>query len=85
VARLPLDWGLFVDPPMLWLQRWNFVARARLERELWEAFEAGRDIEAMVAESGRVAATDPAERLRHEVWQTTCPRIRRIEAMMRNR
>lgn len=50
-----------------------------------EAFEAGRDIEAMVAESGRVAATDPAERLRHEVWQTTCPRIRRIEAMMRNR
>lgn len=27
-------------------QRWGFIARARLERELWEAFERGEDLEA---------------------------------------
>ncbi|MFS6828264.1 hypothetical protein AAF143_16090 [Cyanobium sp. ATX-6F1] len=26
---------------MLWLKRWNFIERAKLERELWEAFERG--------------------------------------------
>ena len=34
-------------PPMAmeWLQRWNFIERARLERQLWEAFERGEDLD----------------------------------------
>ena len=28
-----------------WLQRWNFIERARLERELGDAFERGEPIE----------------------------------------
>ena len=76
---------------MLWLKRWNFIERARLERELWDAFEAGDDIEAMVeqlrgslaeAPAGTPAAADGAFRL--EVWETTRLRIRRIETLMRD-
>jgi hypothetical protein len=82
---------------MLWLQRWNFIARARLERELWDAFERGEDLEALLERlragladqgpddrpaSGRADSLGP---LRLEVWQATLPRIRRIEAMMRRR
>ncbi|CAK6699572.1 hypothetical protein VB734_04540 [Synechococcus sp. BA-124 BA4] len=76
---------------MLWLKRWNFIERARLERELWDAFEAGDDIEAMVEQlrsslaegppGGTPAAADAAFRL--EVWETTRVRIRRIETLMR--
>ncbi|CAK6686682.1 MULTISPECIES: hypothetical protein [unclassified Synechococcus] len=75
---------------MLWLKRWNFIERARLERELWDAFEAGDDIEAMVeqlrgslaeAPPGTPAAADGTFRL--EVWETTRLRIRRIETLMR--
>jgi hypothetical protein len=76
---------------MLWLKRWNFIERARLERELWDAFEAGDDIEAMVeqlrsslaqASPAAPAAADGAFRL--EVWETTRVRIRRIETLMRD-
>ena len=76
---------------MLWLKRWNFIERARLERELWDAFDAGDDIEAMVeqlrgslaeAPPGTPAAADGAFRL--EVWETTRVRIRRIETLMRD-
>ena len=35
---------------MLWLKRWNFIERAKLERELWDAFEAAADLEAKLAE-----------------------------------
>ena len=35
---------------MLWLKRWNFIERARLERELWDAFEAKQNPEAKLAE-----------------------------------
>ena len=74
---------------MLWLKRWNFIERAKLERQLWEAFERREDLEAMVeslrqsVKSGNAA--DPAEdRFRLEVWTTTLARIRKIEAMMKD-
>ena len=74
---------------MLWLKRWNFIERARLERELWDAFEAKEDIEAMVnALKARIEAMDPTDpeladqNFRLEVWITTMERIRKIETMM---
>lgn len=74
---------------MLWLKRWNFIERAKLERELWEAFERREDLEALVealrqrVDSG--STTDPADdRFRLEVWTTTLGRIRKIEAMMKD-
>jgi len=58
------------------LRRWNFIERARLERELWDAFQRGEPIEQLVEAC-------PAEQaFRREVWQTTLQRIRRIEALM---
>ncbi len=74
---------------MLWLKRWNFIERARLERELWDAFEAKNDIEAMVnGLKTQVDAADPGDpglgdqTFRLEVWQITLERIRKIEAIM---
>jgi hypothetical protein len=65
------------------LQRWNFIERARLERELWDAFERGEDLEALVASTDQEAGADSgAASLRREVWQQTLVRIRRIEAAM---
>jgi hypothetical protein len=76
---------------MIWLQRWNFIERARLERELWDAFERGEDLEPLVercrgeatgvagGEAGAMAA------FRLEVWEATLRRIRRIEALMKDR
>ncbi|MCP9849761.1 hypothetical protein [Cyanobium sp. Morenito 9A2] len=61
---------------MLWLKRWNFIERAKLERELWEAFERGETIEDLVA------ACPAGDGFRREVWTTTLVRIRRIEALM---
>lgn len=58
------------------LQRWNFIERARLERELWDAFERGEPIEQLVE------ACPADDAFRREVWQTTAQRIRRIEALM---
>jgi hypothetical protein len=69
---------------MLWLQRWNFIARARLERQLWEAFERGGDLEALVEATRQEAAVgDGTAAFRLEVWQQTLVRIRRIEAAMK--
>ena len=59
---------------MEWLQRWNFIERARLERELWDAFERGEPIEQLVEGC--------PEGFRREVWSTTLQRIRRIERTM---
>ena len=59
-----------------WLQRWNFIERARLERELWDAFERGEPIEQLVEQC------EPG--FRREVWSTTATRIRKIEQMMRD-
>ena len=85
----PVDRSLYGCVLMLWLKRWNFIERARLERELWDAFEAKEDIEAMVnalkARIEAMDATDPElgdQNFRLEVWITTMERIRKIEAMM---
>ncbi|MCP9785115.1 hypothetical protein [Cyanobium sp. N5-Cardenillas] len=68
---------------MSWLQRWNFIERARIERQLWEAFERREDLEALVEECrGAVAAGDRQRAFQLEVWQTTLQRIRKIETLM---
>lgn len=59
-----------------WLQRFNFIERARLERELWDAFERGEPIEQLVEQC------QPG--FRREVWATTAQRIRKIETLMRD-
>ena len=56
------------------LQRWNFIERARLERQLWEAFERKEDLEALVENC------PPG--FQNEVWTTTLQRLRKIERMM---
>jgi hypothetical protein len=61
-------------PLAQWLQRWNFIERARLERELWDAFERGEAIEQLVEQC------EPG--FRREVWGITALRIRKIEQMM---
>jgi hypothetical protein len=43
-----------------WLQRWNFIERARLERQLWEAFERGEDLEALVEGCRQAVASGKA-------------------------
>jgi hypothetical protein len=60
----------------VFLQRWNFIERARLERQLWDAFERGDDLDALLASE--------APGFRQEVWTTTLVRIRRIELLMRD-
>ncbi|MEO1003737.1 MAG: hypothetical protein AAFX65_11580 [Cyanobacteria bacterium J06638_7] len=68
-----------------WLQRWNFIERARVERLLWDAFERGEPIEQLVQQcAGAVAAGDRSQAFQLEVWTTTLKRIRRIEALMRD-
>ncbi len=68
-----------------WLQRWNFIERAKLERQLWEAFERGENIEALVAECrSTVEVGDTSRSFQLDVWQVTLQRIRKIETMMRN-
>lgn len=70
---------------MAWLQRFNFIARARLERELWDAFERGDDLEALLEQAAEAARTgDDTNRFRLEVWQSTLVRIRKIETLMRD-
>ena len=65
------------------LQRWNFIERARHERSLWEAFEQGQDIDALVEQCrAAVAAGEQARSFELEVWTTTLGRIRKIERMM---
>ena len=70
-------------PP--WLQRWNFIERARLERQLWEAFERGDDLDALVeACRQEVAGGATTLSLQLEIWEATLVRIRRIDQMMRD-
>lgn len=72
---------------MQWIQRWNFIARARLERELWDAFERGEDLEALVERCRRevTEGVAGADAFRLEVWETSLRRIRKIEAVMADR
>jgi hypothetical protein len=66
-------------------QRWNFIERARLERQLWESFERGEDLEALVEGCREaVEAGDRSRAFQLEVWTFTLARIRRIERMMRD-
>jgi hypothetical protein len=70
-------------PP--WLQRWNFIERAKLERELWDAFEGGADLDALVADCrAAVEAGDTSRCFQLEVWDVTLKRLRRIETLMRD-
>jgi hypothetical protein len=70
---------------MSFFQRWNFIERARLERQLWEAFERGDDLEAMVQDCrAAVEAGDRQRSFQLEVWTFTLARIRRIERLMHN-
>jgi len=70
-------------PP--WLQRWNFIDRAKLESQLWDAFERGENIEELVAECrSAVDGGDGMRRFQLEVWQVTLQRIRRLETLMSN-
>ena len=67
-----------------WLQRWNFIERARHERTLWDAFERGEPIEQQVEQCrAAVEAGDQSRAFELEVWTTTLVRIRRIEKLMR--
>ena len=71
---------------MTFLRRWNFIERARMERELWDAFERGEDLDGLL-ERCRSEASSPgasAAAFRQEVWETTLTRIRRIETMMKD-
>jgi hypothetical protein len=61
----------------VWLQRWNFIDRAKLERQLWDAFERQEDLQALVN------SCEPG--FQKEVWITTLERIRKIERMMQGR
>lgn len=68
-----------------WLQRWNFIERAKLERQLWEAFERGENIDALVAECRTaVEGGDTSRRFQLDVWDVTLQRIRKIETLMRD-
>ena len=53
---------------MLWLQRWNFIERARQERVLWDAFEQGADLDALVV-TDTIPLSDDARK---------CSRIRQL-------
>ena len=53
-----------------------YLERARLERQLWDAFERGEPIEQLVEQC------EPG--FQKEVWSTTAVRIRKIEEMMRS-
>jgi hypothetical protein len=59
------------------LLRWNFIERAKLESQLWEAFEQGKPLEEMVEQC------PPG--FQKEVWSTTLVRIRKIEKMMQGK
>ena len=61
----------------VWLQRWNLIDRAKLERQLWDAFERQEDLQALVD------SCEPG--FQKEVWNTTLERIRKIERMMQGR
>ncbi len=77
-----------MSPLPIWLQRWNFIERAKHEQTLWAAFERGDNLEQQVAALADQVAAAPAQpelAFQLEVWQATLPRIRKIEAMMRER
>ncbi len=85
MVRLSAAPGLGDNPTMSFLQRWNFIERAKLERQLWDAYERGDDLDALVGACRTAVEAGAAERgFQLEVWTTALERIRRIERMMRD-
>jgi len=89
-AAARLNWpkpaSLPLSPLPDWLQRWNFIERARLERQLWEAFERGEDLEGLVERCRQSAAAGEAgASFQLEIWQSTLVRLRRLEAVMKEK
>ena len=79
------SWNPMADLPGF-LQRWNFIERAKLERELWDAFEQGEDLDALVGDCRQAVAAGAKERaFQLEVWQTSLERIRKIEGIMKGK
>jgi len=79
------SWHPMADLPGF-LQRWNFIERAKLERELWDAFEQGQDLDALLSDCQQAVAAGAKDRaFQLEVWQTSLERIRKIEGIMRGK
>jgi hypothetical protein len=70
---------------MSFLRRWNFIERARLERQLWDAFERRDDLDALVERCrAAVRGGERSQTFQLEVWQSTLERIRRLEKLMKD-
>jgi hypothetical protein len=73
------------SPVSAFLQRWNFIERARLERSLWDAFERGENLDALLERCrAEVSGGDRSLAFQLEVWQSTLEQIRRLEALMKD-
>ena len=71
---------------MLWLKRLNFMETAKLEMELMKAFEAGLDLDAMLADQAALASKGDAEQVwKLAVWQKMLVRIRKMQIMMQDK
>ena len=71
---------------MLWLKRLNFMETAKLEMELMKAFEAGEDLDAKLDAQAQIAGGgDAVEVWRLEVWTKMLARIRKMQALMKDK
>ena len=72
--------------PMLWLKRLNFMETAKLEMEMMKAFEAGEDLDAKLSAQAQIAGGgDAVEVWRLEVWTKMLARIRKMQALMKDK
>ena len=72
--------------PMLWLKRLNFMETAKLEMEMMKAFEAGEDLDAKLDAQAQIAGGgDAVEGWRLEVWTKMLARIRKMQALMKDK
>ena len=71
---------------MLWLKRLNFMETAKLEMEMMKAFEAGEDLDAKLSAQAQIAGGgDAVEVWRLEVWTKMLARIRKMQALMKDK
>ena len=71
---------------MLWLKRLNFMETAKLEMEMMKAFEAGEDLDAKLDAQAQIAGGGNAvEVWRLEVWTKMLARIRKMQALMKDK
>ena len=71
---------------MLWLKKLNFMETAKLEMELMKAFEAGEDLDAKLSAQAQIAGGGEAEEVwRLEVWTKMLARIRKMQALMKDK